>query len=60
MNQGETVNRETEMNQTSSHEVDSFEQARQTFFGPEEKIIEPNLPFANSSKRETISSFKHP
>jgi hypothetical protein len=47
------VNRETETKQMSSEEEDSFEQARQTFFGTEEKIIKPNLPSANTSKRET-------
>jgi hypothetical protein len=54
------VNRETEAKQASSNEEDSFEQARQTFFGTGEKTTKPNLSSANSSKRETILSLKHP
>jgi hypothetical protein len=54
------VNRETEAKQASSNEEDSFEQARQTFFGTGEKTTKPNLSSANFSKRETILSLKHP
>jgi hypothetical protein len=54
------VNRKTETKQTSSKEEDSFEQARQTFFGTGEKIMKPNLSSADSSKRETILSLQHP
>jgi hypothetical protein len=48
------------MKQTISKEEDSFEEARQIFFGTGEKTIKLGLSSANSSKRETISSFRHP
>jgi hypothetical protein len=54
------VNRKIETKQASSNEEDSFEQARQTFFGTGEKMIRPNVSSANSSKHESILSPKHP
>jgi len=39
-----------EMKQTSSNEEDSFEQARQTFFDTEERIVKPDASSADFLK----------
>jgi hypothetical protein len=42
------------MKQTNSKAEDSFEQARQEFFGSGEKIIKRTSPLPSSSRREAI------
>jgi hypothetical protein len=47
------VNNQTETKPTSSKEEDSFEQARQTFFGTGRRIIKSNLASADFSEAQT-------